>query len=189
MASLLDAKHIIWKKLYDEFARLQQLFPDKINVKVLKAYPKSFEDIDKYGAIITLARIAAPEEYRFVGDLQATELDTKTQQYLKSKANLQTEHLEIAVWSKDSEYRDDIYVLVRQILFEMKDSLLRNDGFIKFIRLSGADQEVDVVYLPRVIYRGVHVYLTTHMLAYQKSEDLVAAINTTLDITQPINLG
>lgn len=186
MTTLIDSKHIIWQKLYDVYGQLQTAYPDRINIKVLKSYPKTYEDIDKYGAVITIARIAAPEEYRFVGDLQATELDNTAQQYLKGKANLQTEHLEIAIWSKNSEYRDDIYVLTRQILFEEKEDLLKNQGFIKFIRLSGADQEVDVAHLPRVMYRGIHVYLCTHMLQYEKVEDLVATINTNLDFVTEI---
>lgn len=182
MTTLTDAKHIVWQKLYDVFNDLTTQYPDKISVKVLKSYPKTVEDIDKYGAIITLARISAPEEYRFVGDLAAgTELDLRTQQALEQKGNLQTEHLEIAIWSKNSEYRDDMYILTRQILFEEKLDLIRNYNFYKFIRISGADQEVDLVYLPRVVYRGIHVYQITHLLEQQTSEDLVQTINCNLE--------
>jgi len=182
MTTLLDAKHIIWQKLYKVYGDLQTLYPDKINIKVLKSYPKTFEDIDKVGAVITIARIAAPEEFRFVGDLATTELDTSAQQYYKKQGNLQTEHLEIAIWSKNSEYRDDIYILTRQLLFEEKEDFFRNNGFIKFIRLSGADQEVDIAQQPRIVYRGIHIYQITHLLNYLKADELVQSINCNLEI-------
>lgn len=182
MATLLDSKHIIWQKLYDVYGALQASAPDKINVKVLKSYPKTYEDIDKYGAIITVSRIAAPEEFRFIGDLTTTELDTAAQQAYRQKGNLQTEHLEIAIWSLNAEYRDDIYVLTRQILFEEKESLMRSFAIVKFIRLSGADQEVDIGQLPRVVYRGLHIYQITHLLEFKKADDLVAAIDCNLEL-------
>ena len=177
MTTLLDSKHIIWQKLYETYNALQTSYPDKIDVKVVKSYPKTFEDIDKVGAVITIARIAAPEEYRFVGDLATTELDSNAQQSFKRMGNLQTEHLEIAVWSKNSEYRDDIFILTRQLLFEAKDDLIRNYGFIKFIRLSGADQEVDIAQQPRIIYRGIHIYQITHLLSTLTADELVGSIN------------
>jgi hypothetical protein len=188
MATLLDSKHIIWNKLYEVYTRLNTQFPNKIDVKVIKSYPKTFEDIDKNSAVITVSRVAAPEEYRFVGDLTTTELDNNAQQMWKQKGNLQTEHLEIAIWSLNAEYRDDIYVLTRQILFEEKEDFFRNYNFIKFIRLSGADQEIDVGQLPRVVYRGVHIYMATHLLQFQKAEDLVGAINCNIEVVTELKL-
>jgi hypothetical protein len=88
----------------------------------------------------------------------------------------------------NAEYRDDIYVLTRQILFEEKEDFFRNYNFIKFIRLSGADQEIDVGQLPRVVYRGVHIYMATHLLQFQKAEDLVGAINCNIEVVTELKL-
>ena len=57
-----DSKHILWDLLKTEFEALQVAFPTKVSVLVLKQYPKTMEQLDKYSAVITVARITAPQE-------------------------------------------------------------------------------------------------------------------------------
>jgi len=183
--SIVDAKYAIWRTLHDAYKELNEQHPDKIDVKVTMAYPRTVEEIDKR-AIITVARINAPEETRFVSDLLYEELQTNEMQ--NQRGTFQTDIFEVAIWTLDPQYRDDLYLLTRQLLFEKKKTeLLEKFKFIKFYRIGGSDQELDVAKLPRTIYRAVLTYLTTTQLEYQTLYDLVEQITvSTLVVTGDI---
>jgi hypothetical protein len=179
--SVVDAKTAIWKVLRDEYNRLNTLYPDKINVKVTTAYPRTVEQLDTK-ALITISRINAPEETRFVSDLIYQSL--QTQEMLNQKGNLQTDIFEIAIWTLDAQYRDDLYLLTRQILFEKKkDYFFDIYKFLKFYRIGGADQELDTGKLPRTIYRAVSNYLVTSRLNQKTTDKLVEGLTVTTIIT------
>jgi len=173
--AIIDPKYGLWLMLRNRYNELMQQYPDKIDVKVVTAYPRTVEEIDKK-ALITISRITAPEEMRFVTDLYQQE--NQANQLGSSKySSLQTDIFEIAIWTLDPQYRDDLYLLTRQILFEhKKEDLFEKFQFIKFYRIGGGDQELDVAKLPRTIYRGVLTYLVTTRLEYGSTDELVEGI-------------
>ena len=184
--AIVDAKYAIWLLLRNEFNRLHTLYPEKIDVKVVTAYPRTVEEIDKK-AIITISRVTAPEEMRFVTDLLIQE--AQTQSMLNQRGNFQTDVFEIAIWTLDAQYRDDLYLLTRQILFEKKKTeLLDKFQFIKFYRVGGSDQELDIAKLPRTIYRAVLTYLTQTQLAQSTTDELVEAITVSTIMTSGQNI-
>ena len=174
--AIYDAKNSLFVVLNEEFKKLHALYPTKIDVKVTTAYPRTVTEIDKK-ALITIARVTNQEETRFVTDLVQEEI-IKNQSATTTKGAFQTDLFEIAIWTNDSQYRDDLYLLTRQMLFEQK-SVLYSDphNFIKFYRVGGADQELDVAKLPRTIYRAVLNYLVMTRMTSQTLDELVAGIN------------
>jgi hypothetical protein len=167
--------------LRNEYDRLNKLYPDRMDVKVTTAYPRTVEQLDTK-ALITISRVNAPEETRFVSDLIIQSLQTNDM--LNQKGNLQTDIFEIAIWTLDAQYRDDLYLLTRQILFEKKKSeFFDKYHFIKFYRIGGSDQELDVAKLPRTIYRAVSNYLVMSRLEQNTVDKLVEGVTVTTIIT------
>jgi len=177
---VIDAKHAIYKVLKEAFDDLHKLYPDKIDVKVTTAYPRTVEQIDKK-AIISISRLTNQEEYRFITDQVMTD-QIQNNNYYSNKGNLQTDIFEIAIWTLDSQYRDDLYLLTRQILFENKNTLYTDYQFIKWYRVGGGDQELDVAKLPRTVYRAVLSYLAMTRMTVSTLTDIVSAINLTINI-------
>lgn len=177
---IIDAKHAIYKLLKEQFDSLHSLYPDKIDVKVTTAYPRTVEQIDRK-AIITISRVSNQEEYKFISDQVMTE-EVRNNSYASNKGNLQTDIFEIAIWTLDAQYRDDLYLLTRQLLFENKHTLYSDYGFIKWYRIGGSDQELDIAKLPRTVYRGVLNYLAMTRMTLTTLTDLVSSINVTLNI-------
>lgn len=174
--SIYDAKNSLYVVLRDAFKELQDANPDKIDVKVTTAYPRTVEQIDKK-AIITISRVTNQEEYRFVTDNIYSQEITNNTSEKTSKGALQTDIFEIAIWTLDAQYRDDLYLLTRQLLFEKKNILYTDHQFIKFYRVGGSDQELDVAKLPRTVYRAVLNYLVMTRMTYSSLSDLVREIN------------
>ena len=172
--SVFDSKTAIYNVLRDNFKTLQEQYPDKIDVRVTTAYPRTVNEIDTK-ALVTVSRITNQEEYRFVTDaVLTTEVANNAQ--TSSKGALQTDIFEIAIWTLDAQYRDDLYLLTRQLLFEQKNTLYTDYQFIKWYRVGGSDQEIDVAKLPRTIYRAVLSYLAMTRMSYASSVDIVADI-------------
>jgi hypothetical protein len=88
---------------------------------------------------------------------------------------------EIAIWTTNSEYRDDLFMLTTQIMFEQR-LLLLSSGLQKLIKVGSNDEEIDVGQLPRIIYRGVLRYLTMSKVQVGTLDDLVQQISTGLII-------
>jgi len=117
-----------------------------------------------------------------VGDNLNTALNTDNQ-WERSRGVLNTDYFEIGIWSLDPDFRDQMYYIVRQILLEKRKSLLQQ-GFIKFTRTGGGDQEIDLVGQPRIIYRSTHNYLVQMQTTIESTESLVSE----LDITQTVRV-
>jgi len=180
-----DSKHILWDLLKTEFEALQVAFPTKVSVLVLKQYPKTMEQLDKYSAVITVARITAPQEMLFVGDnLNAGINDDNF--WSKTKGSFNTDYYEVSIWSFDPDYRDQMYYIIRQLLLEKRQSLLEQ-GFIKVIRTGGGDQEVDLVAQPRIIYRATQIYMTQSRMTQESIYDLVSEIDINQTVRTEIN--
>jgi len=173
-----DSKHILWKMLKDEFDALETAYPDKISVRVSKVYPITIQQIDRV-AVVTIARVSAPEEIRFMGDLIESTLNDAYTSALRNKGLLHSDYYEVAVWTQNSDYRDQLYLIVKQIMLEKK-KWLHQQGFVKILRVSGGDEEIDIGELPRVIYRAKNIYLITSLIQSTSTSDLVSQ----LDITQ-----
>lgn len=184
--AIYDAKDAIYHVLRDAYKDLHTLYPDKIDVKVVTAYPRTVNEIDTK-ALITISRITNQEEYRFVADAMFSDEITNNSAS-SQKGALQTDIFEIAIWTLDAQYRDDLYLLTRQILFEKKSTLYTTYQFIKFYRIGGSDQELDVAKLPRTVYRAVLNYLAMTRMTYSTITDLVSAIEVgTIIISGGIN--
>jgi len=181
-----DSKHRIWKLLKDEFDALESLYPDKINIKVVKMYPKTVEELDKYLATVTVNRITAPQEMLFVGDSLTSGINSSTDLWETTKGVLNTDYFEICVWSTDPDYRDQIYYVIRQILLEKRKDLLK-EGYTKFVRTGGGDQEVELVGIPRIVYRGIHIYMIQSTMTKDDIYGLVSQIEVTQTTRQNIN--
>jgi len=178
-----DSKHILWNMLKDEFASLQTVYPTKISVLVLKQYPKTVEQLDKYSAVITVARISTPQEQLFLGDTFGSGLSTDELTWTRQKGAFNTDYYEIGIWSFDPDYRDQMYYIVRQLMFEKRQYLLEQ-GFVKVIRTGGGDQEVDLIAQPKIIYRATQVYMITAKTSIDSTADLISE----MDITQTIRV-
>ena len=174
-----DSKQILWNTLKTEFEALQQAYPTKVSVIVLKQYPKTMEQLDKYSAVITVARLSAPQEQLFMGDLMGSGLASDSISWASQKAAFNTDYFEIGVWSFDPDYRDQLYYIVRQLMFEKRQDFIRQ-GLIKIIRTGGGDQEVDLVAQPKIIYRSTDVYMVTAKIVSDSIESLISE----MDITQ-----
>lgn len=184
--ALIDAKTAIYNLLRDQYALLEQQYPDKINVKVSTAYPRTVNEIDTK-ALITISRVVNQEEFKFISDDVLT-AEIQNNQKTSSKGAFQTDIFEIAIWTLDAQYRDDLYLLTRQLLFEKKNTLLEDYQFIKWYRVGGADQELDIAKLPRTVYRATLSYLAMTRMTYNRIEDVVAGIETTTTIITSGNL-
>ena len=178
--SIIDAKTAIYNLLRDRYKVLQEAYPEKINVGISTAYPRTVNEIDTK-ALITVSRVVNQEEYRFVTEyvLQA-EIENNAQ--TTSKGAFQTDIFEIAIWTLDAQYRDDLYLLTRQLLFEYKNTLLEDYQFIKWYRVGGSDQELDVSKLPRTVYRAVLSYLAMTRMNYSSVDEIIESITVTTTI-------
>ena len=183
--AICDPKYAIWLMLRNRYNELMEEYPDKIDVKVTTAYPRTVEEIDKK-ALITVSRVTAPEEMRFVSDLITRESETSVSiggNQSSTFGAIQTDIFEIAIWTLDAQYRDDLYLLARQLLFENKKTdLYKKFQFIKFYRIGGGDQELDVAKLPRTLYRAVLTYLVSTKMEYGSTDDLVQDMTITTTI-------
>jgi len=180
-----DTKHVLWKLLKDQFQELEAAYPTKVNVKVTKSYPQLVEELDKYLALITVSRVSAPQETLFVGDAMTSGLNSDGK-YAKKTGALNTDYYEIAIWSLDPDYRDQMYYIVRQIMLEQK-LYLAQQGFTKIIRTGGGDQEVDLVGIPRIIYRGIHMYMIQAQIAKEDLYDVASTIHVTQTVRVEID--
>jgi hypothetical protein len=169
-----DSKNAIYTVLRDAYKDLQVQYPEKISVKVTTSYPRTVQEIDTK-ALVTISRITNQEEYRFITD-QIFSDEIKNNEQVSQKGALQTDIFEIAIWTLDAQYRDDLYLLTRQILFEKKNILTTKYQFVKWYRVGGGDQELDVAKLPRTVYRAVLTYLAMTRMSYSSTDDLVSAI-------------
>jgi hypothetical protein len=180
--TIYDAKNSLFLVLKNALDSLYILYPDKISVKVTTAYPRTVTEIDTK-ALVTIARVTNQEETKFVTDLVSEEITANENAKITSGA-FQTDLFEIAIWTLDAQYRDDLYLLIRQLLFENKRVLMSDPhNFIKFYRVGGADQEIDVAKLPRTIYRAVLNYLVMTKMIRQSTDDLVQGITVSTIIS------
>jgi hypothetical protein len=179
--TITDPKTILWDTLRRRFDALKEAYPEKVNVFVSLAYPKTIQEIDPKEdeiaakAVITVRRVRGFEDIRAVGDIASTSMNVSSSVYEELLGQLRTEHFEVSIWSLNSNYRDDIYLLTGLLLFDEKRELSRK-GFIRFIFESGTDSEIQLEKLPRVVYRSSMTYLVTTKLQETKTEDLVSGM-------------
>lgn len=177
--ALVDVKHILWSTIKDELASRN------IDVKVTREYPKTVHELDNK-PMISIARVSGAEEIMMVSDLIGGAI-VEDNSYLQSFGYLNQEIFEISIWATSSEIRDDLLILVRQLLFE-KRLYFASHGFQKMILVGATDEEVDLAKLPRVIYRGVLRYLIMSQVKKQTVDELVAQIVPSLLIQQQTNI-
>lgn len=191
---ILDPKQIVANVLSDSLKRIQQQYPNKFDFLIMTTYPKSVQQIDKDPrninqmprVLFTVTRVSMPETHRFIGNLLASTYTADDMNMsVTTRGNLQSDVIEIALWTLDPIIRDKMTVLVRQILFEQQDVLYSQWGFIKFIRTGGADDEVDVGKLPRTIYRSKATYLCTIKITQTILDDIIADIVNTPILATP----
>lgn len=193
--AILDPKQIVANVLSDSLKRIQQQYPNKFDFIVMTTYPKSVQQIDKDPrninqmprVVFTVTRVNMPETNRFVGNLlYSTYMSEDMNVSVTTRGNLQSDVIEIALWTLDPIIRDKMTVLLRQIMFEQQDVLYSQWGFIKFIRTGGRDDEVDIGKLPRTIYRSVCTYLTTIKIEQIILDDLIQDIIGVPIVATPI---
>lgn len=172
---ITDVKKAIWEVLHNEITRLSALYPDKVNAKVVTVYPKTVSEIDTKD-IITIARVSSPQEDKFLGDIMNQQLNTATERIVSKFGALEQDHWEIAIWSLNPQRRDQLYLLVRQILFEKKhEELLGKYKLIRFFRISGSDSDIDVTKSGRTIYQARLGYVSQTQTTYGTTDELVEA--------------
>lgn len=177
--AIKDIKRVLYDIIKTEMDRLHSLYPSKINTKVVTAYPRTATEIDEK-AIITIARVSSPEETKFITDLFSGS-GPSIGNFLEKKGNLQTDIIEFGIWTLDPQYRDDLNLLLRQILFEKKEDILREGQLLKFQKVSGSDsQSIGGQDLPRTIYIATMNYLVMGTLNATTTDQLVSDITYTL---------
>ena len=173
---LIDAKHILWKTLSETYASLG------IDITVMTTYPRTIQQLDSK-PVITISRASDVEDILLMNDLftNGTGYDTENLKFLYDKGVIQTETFEVRLWANNADLRDDLHVLTKQILQEKKQ-YMNMLGLIKFQKISGRDEELDLAKIPRTIYSSVLIYSTTCSLKYESLQDLVAEINVTTNV-------
>jgi len=164
--ALTDVKAILYKVMNDEFAKRN------LDIKVTRAYPKVVEQVQQK-PVISIARVSGAEEIMMVADLISNAVLNDS--YSETLGYLNQEIYELSIWTTISEMRDDLMILLRQILFENR-LLFNSYGFQKMVLVGCTDEELDVSKIPLTIYRGVLRFLIMSKVRVVNLDQLVEQI-------------
>lgn len=187
---IIDAKKAVYEELKKRLAEIEAEYPADqrlVQFEVHTEEPTTIEAVDyepgksKPRAVITVGRIASPQHMQMIGNiLEPMEIPSIGSASAEMvKGTVQDDTLEISVWALNPVLRDQVWVLLRQVLFEIHDTLITTHEFLKWQRLSGSDQKVDIGKLPRTVYRGTHTYVATVRVRQGFTDNLVAEIYAT----------
>lgn len=199
MAEIIDIKDLLYKMLRDQFTALNGQFPTKIRTKVQTAYPRTILDIDQDfedpqsipKALITITRSNIPAEQRVITNLYRWDPNmlrmAQIAQLPKNKGRILNDVFNLSVWSLSAHYRDRLFEVLREILFDIESDFMQRGHAFKFMQVGGGEQEVDVGQNPaRTIYRGY----VTMAVSYIRTKaldisDFVSSLDLSANIYVP----
>jgi hypothetical protein len=178
---IVDGKNIVYSFLKNEFDKLKQSYPDKINVNITTESPQLEKLIktDKTLAYILISRLQNELEFNLISDLFQNTNTYIGQYEERTGGNLQVDFYEIEIQSASPQYRDDLYNLIRYLfLFNRKTMLAQYPGLRNIRRTTGRDLPTEAMgEQPTMIYKASLTYLVQTDLVYKTTEELVEAID------------
>jgi len=197
--SVVDVKHLIYKKVKKIFDDLNVKYPDKIRVKVRTSYPREIADIDQDWdtpnpiprALITIVRNSMPGEQRVITNvfrydpamLQMAQVLGRSP---KNRGRFLNDSFTFSVWATNPDYRDYILEVLRESLFDVELEVLREASAIKFMQVGGNDMEIDLSSTSsRTIYRGSLSYIVMYIRVKSTVDDMVESLDYSFDLFVP----
>lgn len=201
---IIDAKEAVYQILRREYKRINEQFSNTeldLNVKVTTSYPLTEKNLDTgiidpnnlFGgsqAQITISRVGSPTEEAFIsdqlgpsglvregqlGNLPALPSQNGTK-FLLAQGRLQHDIIEVRVWTLNAQFRDELYKLTQQVMFEQLPNFREEFGLWDTRKVSGMDSEVTAQWLPRTVFVATINYSILYPLMEIRSEDLVNSI-------------
>lgn len=178
---ICDGKNIIYSFLKNEFDKLKESYPDKINVSITTESPQIEKLIktDKTLAYILISRLQNELEFNLISDLFQNSQTYIGEYEERTGGNLQVDFYEIEIQSASPQYRDDLYNLIRYLfLFNRKKMLASYLGLRNIRRTTGRDLPTEAVgEQPTMIYKAALTYLVQTDLVYKTTEEVIEAID------------
>lgn len=142
----VDVKDEIFKALRDTLPK--KGLP---KVKVIKADPALPSELPCIG----INRASDDESEQTIADDHGTHYDPTTQVYTVYKGTFFQEAIEVRVWHTNADERDEVYRMVRTILFAHRTELVKK-GLLNISLRGGRDeQDTSMQFAPKPIYWGV----------------------------------
>jgi len=145
------------------------------DVRVLKADPRETVEIPCIG----INRAGDDERNQVLGDSFGTFKDEDTGEWHRFKGTYFNETMEIRIWHKNPDDRDKLYILVKAVLFNLRDSL-GEDG-LRNIALSGGRDEQENNYPPHPLYWSAINMTYLNPLEVEVDVGVVENVETTLE--------
>jgi hypothetical protein len=130
----------------DEIVKALKPEMEPLKVKVIKADPREQGDIPCIG----INRAGDDESNQVIGEEIGDEYDPETDTFTVFKGTYFNETLEMRLWHTNADERDRLYILMKAILFAMRDDLAEKG--LRNITLRGGKDEQENNILPQPLY-------------------------------------
>lgn len=167
----INVKDIIVKRLRE--ALETEGYAD---VRVLKADPRENVEIPCIG----VNRAGDDERNQVIGDSFGTFKDEETGEWHKYKGTYFNETMEIRIWHKNPDDRDQLYILMKAVLFNIRDEL--GEKGLRNITLSGGRDEQENNYPPHPLYWSAINMQYLNPLEVEVQVGIVESVDTVLEM-------
>ena len=115
-------------------------------LRIIKADPKEAAEIP----CICVNRADAGESNQVLGDVLDPEFDEESSKWVEYKGTFFSETMEIRIWHFNSDERENLYLLMQAILFDMKNALAAKG--VHNVKLRGGRDEQDNTMMAQPLY-------------------------------------
>jgi hypothetical protein len=203
--NVIDAKEVVYQLLMTEYQRIQQKYEGTrldLDVLVTTAYPQTEKRLDSETTVpgelfqgsraqISISRVSDRTDFnnigRFIGEARAVAPGSignypdfsgqVKSQYHKPLGKVCTDVVEVRIWTLEPQFRDELYKLTKQIIFQKFPETMEQFGIINIDQVGGMDGEVTAQWLPRMLYVASLNLSVMYPLLEIEIDDLVSSIS------------
>jgi hypothetical protein len=203
--NIIDAKEAVYQMLMTEYERIRQQYIGtdlRLDVIVRTSYPQTEVRLDSgtttpsnlfegSRAQISISRVSDRTESNYIGraigassvvspgDIgyyPASEGQTENK-WVSPLGKMCTDIIEIRIWTLEPQFRDELYKLTKQIIFQKFPQVMEQFGIMNIDQVGGTDGEVSAQWLPRMLFIASINMAVMYPLIEMDIDDLVTAIS------------
>jgi hypothetical protein len=156
-------------------------------VKVIKSDPQTHTEMPCIG----INRISDDESNQSIGDHHGQDYNSTTKVYVTEQGTFFSEAVEVRVWHTNADKRDELYNVVKAVLFAIRLPLVQK-GLINVTLGGGRDeQDSSMQNAPLVIYWSAITMRYLNPMNVEVYENVEAISDITVDtvLSTTINIG